>query len=68
MVGRSLILLAARSPVIGNDKASAIAHKANDEGLTLKEAALWSGDIDERRFDKIVDPMKMVDMASPDAD
>ena len=39
---------------------SAIAHKANDEGLTLKEAALQTGDIDEGRFDEIVDPKKMV--------
>jgi fumarate hydratase class II len=60
MVGRSLMLVTALSPVIGYDKASAIAHKANDEGLTLKEAALASGDIDERRFDEIVDPKKMV--------
>ena len=50
----------ALSPVIGYDKASKIAHLANDEGLTLKEAALQSGDIDERRFDEIVDPKKMV--------
>jgi fumarate hydratase class II len=48
------------SPMIGYDKASAIARKANDEGLTLKEAALQSGDIDERWFDEIVDPKKMV--------
>ena len=60
MLGRSLMLVTALSPVIGYDKASAIAHKANDEGLTLKEAALQSGDIDERRFDEIVDPKKMV--------
>ena len=44
----------------GDDNASAIAHKANDEGLTLKEVALQSGDIDEKRFDEIVDPRKMV--------
>jgi len=50
----------ALSPVIGYDKASAIAHKANDGDLTLKEAALDSGDIDEERFDEIVDPNKMV--------
>ena len=60
MVGRSLMLVTALSPVIGYDKASAIAHKANDEGLTLKEAALQSGYIDEKRFDEIVDPKKMV--------
>jgi fumarate hydratase, class II len=60
MVGRSLMLVTALSPVIGYDKASAIAHKANDENLTLKEAALASGDIDEKRFDEIVDPRKMI--------
>jgi fumarate hydratase, class II len=60
MLGRSLMLVTALSPVIGYDKASAIAHKANDEGLTLKEAALKSGYIDEKRFEEIVDPRKMV--------
>jgi len=60
MVGRSLMLVTALAPVIGYDKASAIARKANDENLTLKEAALASGDIDEKRFDEIVDPKKMV--------
>jgi fumarate hydratase class II len=60
MVGRSLMLVTVLSPVIGYDKASAIAHTANQEGLTLKEAALRSGHIDEKRFDEIVDPRKMV--------
>jgi fumarate hydratase, class II len=60
LVSRSLMLVTALSPVIGYDKASAIAHAANDGGLTLKEAALASGDIDERRFDQIVDPRKLV--------
>ena len=60
MVGRSLMLVTALSPVIGYDKASAIAHRANDEDLTLKEAALALGYIDERRFDEIEDPKKMV--------
>ena len=46
--------------MLGYDKASAIAHKANDEDLTLKEAALASGDIDGPRFDEIVEPKKMV--------
>jgi len=49
MLGRSLMRVTALSPVIGYDQASAIAHKANDEDLSLKEAALRSGDIDEKR-------------------
>jgi fumarate hydratase, class II len=60
LLGRSLMLVTALSPVIGYDKASAIAHKANDDGLTLKAAALKSGYIDEKRFDEIVDARKMV--------
>jgi fumarate hydratase, class II len=59
-VGRSLMLVTALSPVIGYDKASAIAHEASDKNLTLKEAALASGDIDEQLFDELVDPSKMV--------
>ncbi|WP_027533526.1 class II fumarate hydratase [Bradyrhizobium sp. WSM3983] len=59
-VGRSLMLVTALSPVIGYDKASAIAHKANDDDLTLREAALQSGYIDGKRFDEIVDPKKMI--------
>ena len=59
-VEQSLMLVTALSPVIGYDKASAIAHKANDEGTTLREAALASGFIDAARFDRVVDPRKMV--------
>jgi fumarate hydratase class II len=60
MVGQSLMLVTALSPAIGYDKASKIAHLANDEGLTLKAAALKSGFVDEKQFDEIVDPSKMV--------
>jgi fumarate hydratase class II len=41
--------------VIGYDKASAIAHEANDEGTTLRDAALASGEIDADEFDRGVD-------------
>jgi fumarate hydratase, class II len=60
MVGRSLMLVTALSPVIGYDKASAIAHAANDGNLSLREAAIASGAIDASRFDEIVDPSKLV--------
>jgi fumarate hydratase, class II len=60
LLDRSLMLVTALSPVIGYDKASAIAHKAMEEGLTLKQAALMSGHIDEARFDEVVDAKKMV--------
>ena len=58
------MLVTALSPVIGYDKASAIAHKANAEGLSLREAALELGYIDGAAFDQIVDPRKMVGQGS----
>jgi fumarate hydratase class II len=59
-VENSLMLVTALSPVIGYDKASKIAHKALDEEITLKQAALATGWIDEKTFDEVVDPKKMV--------
>ena len=59
-VERSLMLVTALSPVIGYDKASKIAHYANDHDLTLKEAALQLGYVTEAEFDRFVDPRKMV--------
>jgi fumarate hydratase class II len=59
-VDRSLMLVTALSPVIGYDKASAIAHAALKNNQTLKEAALVSGFIDEKKFDELVNPSRMV--------
>ena len=59
-VDRSLMLVTALAPVIGYDKASQIAHYAMNHDLTLKEAALKLGFVDEAEFDRVVDPRKMV--------
>jgi len=60
LVNRSLMLVTALSPVIGYDKAAAIAHKAHVEGTTLREAAIASGAITGKAFDAAVDPRSMV--------
>jgi fumarate hydratase, class II len=59
-VEHSLMLVTALAPVIGYDRASAIAHHAMDHDLTLKEAALKLGYVDEATFDRVVDPASMV--------
>jgi fumarate hydratase, class II len=59
-VESSLMLVTALAPVIGYDKASQIAHYAMDHDLTLKQAALQLGMVDEQTFDRVVDPAKMV--------
>lgn len=53
--GRSLMLVTALSRVIGYDKASAIAHKAENAGTALREAALALG-VSAEEFDRIIDP------------
>jgi fumarate hydratase, class II len=57
---RSLMLVTALSPVVGYDRASEIAHRADAEGTTLREAALASGYLDAETFDRSVDPRGMV--------
>jgi fumarate hydratase class II len=59
-VERSLMLVTALAPVIGYDKASRIAHHALEHDLTLRQAALQLGFVDEATFDRVVDPVKMV--------
>ena len=59
-VERSLMLVTALAPVIGYDKASMIAHHALERDLTLKQAALDLGLVDQQTFDRVVDPVKMV--------
>jgi len=59
-VGESLMLVTALSPVIGYDKASAIAHYALDHNTTLRDAALKLRFVSAEEFDRIVDPKKMV--------
>jgi fumarate hydratase class II len=59
-VGESLMLVTALSPVIGYDKAAHIAHEAHRQGITLREAALASGDVTGEQFDKVVVPRSMV--------
>ena len=60
LVDRSLMLVTALAPEIGYDNAAKIAKYAHAEGLTLKEAGLRLGLLDEAAFDRLVRPDKMV--------
>ncbi len=55
-----MMLVTALSPVIGYDKASAIAHYALDHNTTLRDAALKTGYVNESEFDRVVVPKTMV--------
>ena len=56
----SLMLVTALAPYIGYDKSAKIAKSALKNNTTLKEEALKSGLIDEKSYDKIVNPKKMI--------
>jgi fumarate hydratase class II len=53
------MLITALSPHVGYDKASAISHKADDDGSSLREAALALG-VSGEEFDRVVVPGSMV--------
>ncbi len=56
----SLALVTALTPEIGYDNAAKIANTALERNLTLREAALQSGLLDEPTFDRLSDPRKVV--------
>ncbi|WP_417281583.1 class II fumarate hydratase [Azospirillum picis] len=56
----SVMLVTALSPVIGYQNAAHIAETAIAGNLTLRQAALASGKVDEATFDRIVKPIEMV--------
>ncbi|SFR81403.1 class II fumarate hydratase [Sphingomonas jatrophae] len=60
LLDRSLMLVTALAPEIGYDNAAKIAKHAHHEGLTLKEAGLALGLVDEATFDRVVRPEAML--------
>jgi fumarate hydratase class II len=58
-VDASLMLVTALVPHIGYERAARIARAAHEQGLTLRAAALASGEVSETEFDRWVDPRAM---------
>jgi fumarate hydratase, class II len=56
----SLMLVTALAPHIGYDNAAKIAKVALKNGTTLKHETLKTGLVDEKDYEKIVDPKKMI--------
>ena len=60
LLNNSLMLVTALAPKIGYDNAAKIAKKAHKNGTTLKYEAIQSGLINEKDYERIVEPKKMV--------
>ncbi|HEY3724347.1 MAG TPA: class II fumarate hydratase [Acidimicrobiia bacterium] len=56
----SLMVVTALNPVIGYDKAAAIAKQAHKDKTTLREAAIASGHLTAEEFDAAVRPEEMI--------
>jgi fumarate hydratase class II len=59
LMEQSLMLVTALAPHIGYDRAAQIAKTAQHEGLTLRQAALQSGFVDEEQFNQWIVPIEM---------
>ncbi|SEH50480.1 MULTISPECIES: class II fumarate hydratase [Atopobiaceae] len=56
----SLMLVTCLNPYIGYENAAKVAHKAFDEGTSLREACCGLGFLTEEKFDEIFRPEEMV--------
>lgn len=59
LLSRSLMLVTALAPHIGYDRAAAIAKQAHRAGISLREAALESGEVSAEQYDLWVAPERM---------
>ena len=59
LLDNSLMLVTALAPKIGYDKAAKIAKEAHKNGTTLKEEVVKTGILNEKEYDKIMNPMLM---------
>jgi fumarate hydratase class II len=64
---QSLMLVTALAPVLGYDRASAIARHAHAQRLSLRESAVRSGQISAEEFDRWVNPLRMLGESDPTA-
>lgn len=59
LLDNSLMLVTALAPKIGYDKAAKIAKAAHKNGTTLKHEILKSGLVEEKEYDKMMNPLNM---------
>jgi fumarate hydratase class II len=61
LLDKNPILVTALNPVIGYDKAAAIAKKAYAEGRSLKDVAAEMTDLKKQELDRLLDPAKLTE-------
>ncbi len=61
MIEKSLAMCTSLAPIIGYDKASAIAKEAYSTGRTIREIAMEKGFLSERQLSEVLDPWSMTE-------
>ncbi len=67
MIEKSLAMVTSLAPVIGYDKAAAIAKEAHQSGRTVREVAREQEVLPDEDLDRLLDPMRMTEPGVPGA-
>jgi len=65
MIEKSMAMVTALAPVIGYDKAAAVAHEAHESGRTVREVAEEQNLVSNEELDRLLDPMHMTEPGVP---
>ena len=67
LIERSLAMVTALAPVLGYDRAAALAKQASEEQKTIREVVLAAGDIDADELARLLDPRPLTEPGLPGA-
>jgi fumarate hydratase class II len=67
MIEKSMAMVTSLAPVIGYDKAAAIAKEAHQSGRTVREVALEQEVLPSAELEELLDPMNMTEPGVPGA-
>ena len=67
MIEKSMAMVTSLAPVIGYDKAAAIAKEAHQSGRTVREVAREQAVLADEELDELLDPMSMTEPGVPGA-
>ena len=65
LIEESLAMCTALAPVIGYDRAAAIAKQAHETGKTVREVALAEDVLPDYELDRLLDPRPMTEAGIP---
>ncbi len=65
LIERSLAMVTALAPVLGYDRAAELAKRAHQQGRTIREVTLETGDLDADQLERLLDPRPLTEPGLP---